>query len=312
MIVDAGPETALPFLYRARAFQSTERLKEALMSPDKQLGPPPATLALSGRMNANGVSVFYGANNDMAALAEVRPPVGCDVALARFDIIRPVRLLDLTAVDGVVTNGSIFEPKYKTRLEHHSFLKKLSRRITKPVMPEHESMDYLITQAIADYLASDGDLNIDGILFPSVQSLDALNVVLFHAAAAVEQEPQEENCEARIEPAYTEDEGWSREYSIFTEVKEKEKSDDGLEDFSDWLENPVPSPFFGMNSQTQSKVDHDAREPTIRIDIESITVHEVKSVEFKTQEIPVNRHRIDRRQVHGTAVVAKEDVEVLF
>ena len=76
-IVDAGPNTELTSLYRARAFQSDESLKPALARPDLHLGSPPAGLARAGRMNAHGISVFYGSNGAAAALAEVRPPVGC-------------------------------------------------------------------------------------------------------------------------------------------------------------------------------------------------------------------------------------------
>ena len=43
-------------------------------------------------MNAKGISTFYGATNEDIALAEVRPPVGSQVAIARFDIIRPLLL----------------------------------------------------------------------------------------------------------------------------------------------------------------------------------------------------------------------------
>jgi hypothetical protein len=68
------------------------------MRPDRHLGSPPSGAAAAGRMNARGISVFYGANDPRVALAEVRPPVGSRVAVARFEIIRPLRLLDLTAL----------------------------------------------------------------------------------------------------------------------------------------------------------------------------------------------------------------------
>ncbi|WP_164939703.1 RES domain-containing protein [Bradyrhizobium zhanjiangense] len=74
LVVDAGPEAAFQTLYRARVFQSADRLEAALCRPDQQIGPPPATLASAGRMNARGISVFYGANSAQAAIAEVRPP----------------------------------------------------------------------------------------------------------------------------------------------------------------------------------------------------------------------------------------------
>jgi RES domain len=56
-----------------------------------------------------------------------------------------------------------------------------------PVMPGDEAADYLVTQAIAEYLASDEAANIDGLLYPSVQTGHdhSQNVVLFHKASRV-------------------------------------------------------------------------------------------------------------------------------
>jgi hypothetical protein len=59
LVVDAGPNTALSALYRARVFQSDPRLEEALGRPDRHLGSPPPQHAVAGRMNARGISVFY-------------------------------------------------------------------------------------------------------------------------------------------------------------------------------------------------------------------------------------------------------------
>lgn len=61
LIVDAGPGRKLTHLYRARVFQSDRKLAEALSYPDQHLGSPPAQFANAGRMNARGISVFYGA-----------------------------------------------------------------------------------------------------------------------------------------------------------------------------------------------------------------------------------------------------------
>jgi hypothetical protein len=186
--MNAGPATALSSIYRARVFQSDEKLEEALCWPDSQLGSPPSRLAEAGRMNANGISVFYGANEPRVAIAEVRPPVGSQVAVARFDIIRPLRLLDLTALSAVSEGGSIFDPALAGRLERAMFLRSLSQRMTQPVMPDDEAFDYLPTQVIADFLATENEPAIDGIVFPSVQAAgNALNISLFHKAARVEE-----------------------------------------------------------------------------------------------------------------------------
>jgi len=62
------------------------------MRPDRDMGAPPSSLPAAGRMNAKGISTFYGATDPQIALAEVRPPVGSQVAIAYFEIIRPLRL----------------------------------------------------------------------------------------------------------------------------------------------------------------------------------------------------------------------------
>lgn len=187
LVIDAGPGTSLSALYRARVFQSDDTLKAALCRPDQQVGSPPARFAGAGRMNARGISVFYGANEPKVAIAEVRPPVGSRVTVARFEIIRPLRLLDLTALGAVAEHGSVFDPDFAHRMERAMFMRSLSRHITRPVMPDDESFEYLATQAIADFLATENEPQLDGIVFPSVRAAgDALNVVLFHKAARVE------------------------------------------------------------------------------------------------------------------------------
>ncbi len=180
LVVDAGPDTNLTSLFRARVFQADDKLVEALKRPDKSLGSPPWQYANAGRMNARGISVFYAANDPKVTIAEVRPPVGSQVAVAKFEVIRPVRLLDLTALSAVSTTGSIFDTTFADRLERAMFLRRLSSRMTRPVMPDDEVFDYLPTQAVADFLATESTIKIDGIIFPSVQAEGvALNVVLY-------------------------------------------------------------------------------------------------------------------------------------
>jgi RES domain len=54
-------------------------------------------------------------------------------------------------------------------------------------MPSDDGFDYIVTQAIAEYLANEAGVELDGLLFPSVQTADSsLNVVLFHTASKVQ------------------------------------------------------------------------------------------------------------------------------
>ncbi len=187
LIVEAGPGSAYPSIYRARAFQADEKLEEALLRPDLHLGPPPSRLATAGRMNFQHISAFYGATDANTAIAEVRPPVGSNVAVVQFEIIQPLRLLDLTAVASTAAHGSYFDPGYVEFSRRVKFLRRLGERMTLPVMPDDVLSEYLPTQTIANYLEHILEPPLDGIVFPSsqVEHVTGLNVVLFRKCARV-------------------------------------------------------------------------------------------------------------------------------
>lgn len=193
-------------------YDSAENLEEALCRPDKHLGTPPARFASAGRMNARGIAVFYGASEEGVALAEVRPPVGSKVAVARFDLTRPLRLLDLTAIDGVKDGGSIFDPTLRQRLERVAFLRTLGERMSRPVMPDDEAFDYLATQAVADFLATENEPQLDGIVFASAQAMTGRNVVLFREAARIEELPFPDGTTISAETGHWTEDGWEINY----------------------------------------------------------------------------------------------------
>jgi hypothetical protein len=284
-VLDAGPQFELNHLYRARVFQSIERLNDALCRPDLHLGSPPANLASAGRMNARGISVFYGATDADVAIAEVRPPVGSRAAVGKFCIIRPLRLLDLTALKYVQDGGSVFDPTLKRRLERVAFLRSLEQRMTRPVMPNDEAFDYLATQAIADFLATENAPQLDGIIFRSAQVKDGRNVVLFHKAARVEGMDLPNGTEIGASAGFNTEEEWEDDYSvteIVPPITPPEKSDD---DF----------PYILMHSGPFSFEDDDFRESTLRVDPKSIAVHHVEWVEYKCTIHNVDRNRSEKR-----------------
>jgi hypothetical protein len=282
LIVVGGPGTPFEYLYRARAFQSQGKLRAALLRPDKELGPPPSAFAASGRMNARGISVFYGATDPETAVAEVRPPVGSEVALARFQVVRPLRLLDLTALGGVIAKGSYFDPEYAAALDRMTFLRSLSRRMARPVMPDDQDADYLPTQAIADFLATDTVTPLDGIIFPSVQVAGGKqNIVLFHKASLVEKLVIPPGAETDVDTYSEDDDGPYREYQVvwrLEPVGETEEAKAGKR--NDPLEG-----FLGVPSAAEDDVDFGSgRDVTLRITPKDLEVRIVNAVVFETED----------------------------
>jgi hypothetical protein len=290
LVVDAGPGTDFHTLYRARVFQSDDKLEAALARPEIHLGAPSAPLAPAGRMNARGIPVFYGANTRNAAIAEVRPPVGSQVAVAPFDIIRKLRLLDLTALSDIRVTGSLSDFGLAGRMEGAVFLRSLSARLTRPVMPDDEPFEYLATQAVADFLATQASVPIDGIIFPSVQAAGAvLNIVLFHKAARVEAINVPEGTEISASTGRWTEGGREQDYEVLEEVPPLHRQVEKNEQGPAWLDLATIAEAVPLDPR-----DADWRDASLRIVSESIEVHRVKHVEFATDQFTVKRRRREK------------------
>lgn len=183
-------------LLRARQATSPEEAIAFLKEPAKELASPPPRKARGGRMNATGIPMFYGAFALDVALAEIRAPVGALAVVGTFAPTRNIRLLDLNNLTSEVSAPSIFSDRYAEERDYVSFLALLEDRVSEPVQPSDTELDYLATQAVAEYLRS--QFGLDGMIYRSSQ-VGALgprhgrpshgyarcNVVLFRDASGV-------------------------------------------------------------------------------------------------------------------------------
>jgi RES domain-containing protein len=167
-------------LYRSRTCFEKELRKEMLSDPFAQIGPPPASKAVAGRMNAQGIPVFYGATDQETCLAELRPALGGEAAIIAVETTRPLRVLDFTRMETAYKALSYFQTDFEYQASKLDFLRALGHRISRPIIPGKEER-YLITQMMSEYLAHVHPKPFDGILFPSAQRAGGINVVLFLA-----------------------------------------------------------------------------------------------------------------------------------
>ena len=283
LVVDAGPDTAIENLCRARVFESEKALQLALKRPDLHIGPVPTEKARAGRMNADGISVFYGATSVAVAVGEVRPPVGSRVLVGGFQLVRRVRLLDVRVMGSVYAKGSVFDPRTILRQTKAKFLKTLRDRIMMPVTPYNEPSEYLVTQVIAEYLADRADLNLDGILYPSVQGgPDGDNVVLFHRSSRVAAANGPEVSRIEVDWSHVNDD---EDIAYFvTRVVSLPNKDD-----SEYLDRPGSADAYAS----------DLRETTLKLDVETLTVHLVKAITYDTEEHEVIHSRWDPNKDYG-------------
>lgn len=165
-ILEIGPDARVSRVFRARRARTESDARRMLETPARELGPPPSERATAGRLNAAGISVFYGALSADTAAAEVRPSVGGVIVVGRFLLQRSLRLLDLTQIHAGFT-GSVFNPEYADRAARLRFLKGFHRLIARPIQVDDEPLEYLPTQVVAEYVSN--VLGLDGLLYASAQ-----------------------------------------------------------------------------------------------------------------------------------------------
>lgn len=250
--------------YRARHVASITAAWDILARPAAELGPLSLGQGAAGRMNAAGVSVFYGALDIDTCIAEIRPPVGSFVLSARFDVVRPIRLLDLDLLEQVEARGSHFDPAYDQKRERAAFLRTFGRLIAQPVMPDDEAFGYLPTQIVADYLAQRLDPAIDGMVYRSTQTGgQGRNVVLF-------------NRSARVEPS-----GEAHPVGPLHDFPS-----DPLAALSDVGPEPIADDLPPVDAQ-------DDRDVTLRIAIDSIQVSDIRATRYDEARRSVEMWKLD-------------------
>ncbi len=182
-----SPTDAEGVIYRARQALDAATIVRIYDDPVSEMGPPPGSLATAGRMNPAGIAVFYGAFDPQTCLAEIRLPVGGRAFTAGFRLVRPIRVLDLTVLDNAVHGVSWLDPAHDHISEQWAFLSRFHDEISRPVLEHEEDIEFIPTQAVAEYLAHKFDRAFDAVIYKSPQTGgEGLNIALFRHASGIE------------------------------------------------------------------------------------------------------------------------------
>lgn len=172
--LDAGSE-----FYRSRIANGVQEARTFAENPAVALGVAPKERATNNRMSPAGVPLLYVSRELDTCLAEVRPSIGDTVVVARFRSTASLTFFDLTNLSRRLRHSALscFDPSYRKRSEHRMLLEYLHEEIAHPV--RLSETDYVMTQALAEFVRYDKRWAFDGIAFRSVQREDGVNYVLF-------------------------------------------------------------------------------------------------------------------------------------
>ncbi len=186
LLIELSPGTKI---YRARLEQKGTIFKH------KDLTSPPIEKTRNSRMSPAGISLFYGGLDVETCICEVRPNVGEKVIVAEFQVLKTLKILNLSARELEEQPLSIFDEKYSFEYEEYfkPFINYFVRDISRPIRPNDAAVDYTPTQVFTEFMRirkfrdlievitnNTGETyNITGLLYNSFLNKDGVNIVLF-------------------------------------------------------------------------------------------------------------------------------------
>ncbi len=184
-------------MYRARLAKGLSEAEKIIKDPAAQFGPTPRFLASSQRMTPNGISALYCALERETCLSEIRSITGDHVVSAALTPVTELKLLDLTVLNRIDSPElSLLDVGCREARHRKTFLGSLVKKMSRP-KARNDELSYLSTQVVFEYLRLRFGRQVDGLVFPSVQTGEAgTNVVLFPEASrlayVLPAEPDEE------------------------------------------------------------------------------------------------------------------------
>lgn len=180
MVTMLDPGTAF---YRSRIANGELEARSFVENAEIELGAAPKDRAANNRMSPAGVPLLYVSREIDTCIAEIRPSIGDTVVVGHFHSTAPLKFFDFTMMNRRLRHAplSFFDPGYQKRSEQRLLLEYLHEEIARPVRAG--DTEYVITQALAEFIRYDKKWAFDGIAFRSVQREGGVNYVLFDKGA---------------------------------------------------------------------------------------------------------------------------------
>ncbi len=135
------------------------------------LGSPPSWAAGHNRMSGAGIAMFYGAEADTTAVAEIRPRDDEAVSLATWAPARELVFLDLLGARPI---PSIFDMTARTDRTWLRFLAAFADDLARPIDEDDAPIEYIPTQIVTEFVR-DHLRTADGWPFDAIRYMSAVD-----------------------------------------------------------------------------------------------------------------------------------------
>lgn len=140
--------------------------------------PPRARVLRGGRANPAGISYLYLGSSVETVIAESRAIPGDYLSVGKFTI--PNNQCVVNLADTMPPLDPFAYEDLRWEIERRALLKELGWRLSRPIRDGEHELGYVVTQYLAEFIASQGYI---GIIYPSAMS-NGVNLVLFEPAVA--------------------------------------------------------------------------------------------------------------------------------
>lgn len=170
------------FLFRARLSKEGRTYSSAT-----ELGTVPTKHAYAAnRMSPAGIAMFYAAEDEISAIAEVYEETKDKMQMARASVglFSATRSLCLVDLSGQVSLHSLFDAENRHLREKVRLLREFAKQIAQPVQKDGlEHIEYTPTQIVTEYFrhvfTTKDSRPIDGLMYKSSKTSSRLCYVLF-------------------------------------------------------------------------------------------------------------------------------------
>lgn len=166
-------------VYRARLGFIEDQSGKRTPYTGSDIGSPPPDKASAGRANRKGRTVLYCAYEEKTAIAEMRPAKGLLVSVCSLEVIKEIRIIDLTKE--LDWPNPFLDESLAYSVELLELLHQLGEDMGHPLEKNDDTSLYIPCQRLAEYLEQAG---YAGICYPSSLNDGGRNLVLFDPSVA--------------------------------------------------------------------------------------------------------------------------------
>jgi len=140
------------------------------------MGAPPSGFAKGGRANPTHLPYLYVDTSPETAIAEIRPHKGAFVSVSQLSLRYPKHIIDFSKLDTHLSPFLVGDDRLDKLFLLRPFLDSLPKKYCTPIQPEDESINYLPTQYLCEFIKSMG---YDGVKYHSSLHDSGDNIAFF-------------------------------------------------------------------------------------------------------------------------------------